>query len=119
MEVYTSYFARLKSIEERGLVPIAVCQYPPAWYKGAVYKKVAPTYDMIQGMKNSDTRVYSAAEYVESILAPLDRQSVLEDLERLSGGKDVALLCFEKPTDFCHRRMIALFLGYEDCELEF
>lgn len=29
---------------------------------------------------------------------------------KLSGGKDIALICYEKPTDFCHRHLVAEWL---------
>ena len=42
-------------------------------------------------------------------LKPLTVESVLTDLDNLaSGGLDkVILLCYEKPTDFCHRHLVA------------
>ena len=35
---------------------------------------------------------------------------VREDLERLSEGKDLVLLCWEKYPDFCHRYLVSDWL---------
>lgn len=109
----------LKKIDLEKYTPIAICQYPPSWYDGLVYKKVAPTYPMIQGMKEEATRDRYLAMYIEEKLGPLNSDNVMKDLEKMSNGKDVVLLCFEKPDEFCHRKIVAMFLGCKDCELVF
>lgn len=42
--IYTSYFAKLKSLPDN-IVPISICGKTPDWYKGLQYKKLAPKYD--------------------------------------------------------------------------
>ena len=42
--IYTSYFAKLKSLPDN-IVPISICAKAPDWYKGLQYKKLAPKYD--------------------------------------------------------------------------
>ena len=117
MKIRTSYFAQLKKINKiEGAVPIAVCQYPPKWYSGAIYKKVAPSYEMIQGMKCADTRDFFAIKYLE-MLNNLDQQDVLKDIMEIvksQNGSEAILLCFEKPTDFCHRHLLASWLGLDE-----
>lgn len=46
------------------------------------------------------------------ILSKLDPKKVVAKMEELSAGRDVALLCFEKPTDnqYCHRAYISIWL---------
>jgi uncharacterized protein (DUF488 family) len=104
-----------------GIVPIAVCQYPPRWYQGLTYKELAPDYEMINGMKDSSSRVHYSMRYVRQVLSLLNKENILEDLEHLSGGKDVALICFERPSDYCHRHLIAKWLGLDPdlCEIKF
>ena len=41
MEIYTSYFAKVKSLP-KDIVPIAICGRIPFYWKGLWYKKVAP-----------------------------------------------------------------------------
>ena len=38
----------------------------------------------------------------------LNANRVLEELKALSGGaENIALVCYEKPEDFCHRHLVA------------
>jgi hypothetical protein len=51
--------------------------------------------------------------YQDEILAPLNAQKVLEDLNVLARGKIPALLCFEPPEPekaWCHRGLVAAWL---------
>ena len=44
-------------------------------------------------------------------LGVLDKESVLKNLEKLAGGREeIALVCYEKPGDFCHRHIVADWL---------
>jgi len=63
--------------------------------------------------------------YREDVLSRVDIDTLREDIKRLSenGTKDVALLCYEKPGDFCHRHIFAEWMkeqtGYEIKEFGF
>ena len=43
--IYTSYFAKIKELEENNIIPISICGKAPDWYKGLQYKKLAPKYE--------------------------------------------------------------------------
>lgn len=122
MEIRTSYFAQLRKIEAMdGAVPVAVCRYPPVWYNGEVYKKIAPDYSMMTGMKNADTREYFKSKYLKEVLGRLEPGSVEKDIAAIverNGGAFAVLLCFEKPADFCHRHLVAEWLGRNPDEAE-
>ena len=122
LEIKTSYFAQLKKIcGMEGAVPVAVCRYLPAWYNGAVYQKIAPDYNMLTGMKNADTRKFFKQKYLTEVLGRLEPGSVEKDIEKIvesNGGTSAVLLCYEKPTDFCHRHLIAEWLGKNPDEAE-
>lgn len=45
-----------------------------------------------------------------SYLDELKVNIVLHQLELLARGNDVALVCYEKPGEFCHRRIVAEWL---------
>lgn len=51
--------------------------------------------------------------YNKEILGKLRVEEVVYEIERLSGRKDAALLCYEKPGDFCHRHLLADWLTRE------
>lgn len=117
MKIYTSYFANLKKLP-KDIVPISICGRAPDWYTGIQYKVLAPKFGFFQQWKlGHDTQYYKDHFYSE-VLDKLNVGEVIKSLFNMSEGKDVALTCYEKPTDFCHRHLVAEWLndnGY-DCE---
>lgn len=47
--------------------------------------------------------------YGEQLLA-LDPHQVVDELHTLTAGADPILLCYETPSKFCHRRLVAQWL---------
>lgn len=116
--IYTTYFAKLKKLPE-GIIPIAICGKSPAGYKGLSYKKLAPKYDFFMQWKATGDNNYYVKCFKEQVLANLEASAVIKDLYSLAGdtAADIALVCYEKPTDFCHRHLVSDWLssnGY-DC----
>lgn len=95
----TSYFA--KSAKHPGAVSIA--RFPPAWYTGARYPRLAPKPEML---KLEDWDEYKR-RYKGEILSVLDPDEVLRDLCVDGAGHDIVLLCFEKDRAHCHRGLVA------------
>lgn len=107
--IYTSYFAKLKKLPPN-IVPISICGKAPNWYGGLQYKKLAPKYSFFSEWKKSGDNSYYIEHFNYEVLSTLSPQSVHNELMKLSGGKDIALICYEKPTDFCHRHLVAEWL---------
>ena len=55
---------------------------------------------------------------IQKILQKLDKDTVLQELSAMTGGQDFALVCYEKPGDFCHRHLVAEWLGLNGEEIE-
>ena len=118
--IFTSYFAKIKKFPENA-IPIAICAKVPDWYTGLRYPKLAPKYDILMKYKDD----HNEADYVEcfnnTTLKCLNPLWVLADLRILldQDGADnlvpfwddpnshVALICYEKSSDFCHRHLVA------------
>ena len=47
----------------------------------------------------------------DEILRKRGAQSILNEICTIAQGRNVALLCYEKPGDFCHRHLLADFLN--------
>lgn len=118
IRIFTSYFGAVDRIMKQNpeLCFISISRYPPAWWldiKGLQYKNLAPTTEMLnkihQNGQSGDHREY--IQEFNLILSTLDRQTVVEELTRLSNGRDVCLLCFENPQKFCHRHLVAFWLN--------
>ena len=41
-----------------------------------------------------------------------------EELYEMSGGKDIVLVCYEIPSDFCHRHLVADWLRERGFDIE-
>lgn len=71
-------------------------------------KQVAPRRYMLND-KLTDAEYESM--YRNDVLRLVNARGFIADLERASQGMDVALCCFEKPGDFCHRHILAKWLN--------
>lgn len=99
----TSYFARVKQIG----APLSISGKAPAWYNGPQYKILAPKYGFFSAYKAGEIDSDGYTEcYYDQVLRHLDASQVYEHLIKIH-GKNVTLLCYEKPGDFCHRRLVA------------
>jgi uncharacterized protein (DUF488 family) len=105
MKIVTGNFANKKKYTEAGYIPVSIALYPPRYYNGLRYSRIAPAGWML----NLPEKEYTA-EYNNRVLGKLDPSNVFSELSKLSGGKNVVLLCYEKAGDFCHRRLVAKWL---------
>ena len=116
---YTTYFANLKKLPKK-VHPISICGKAPDWYEGLQYKKLAPKYDFFIKWKENHDNDYYIKCFNEQVLNNLNAKEVLLELSELIGfnnrHKDICLICYEKPNDFCHRHFVADWLrqnGFE------
>ena len=79
----------------------------PKFFYEHTMKELAPRYDMLQ-MPEDAYRIEFA-----KILNRLNAFEVLKRIKTIANEKDVALLCYEKPNDFCHRHLVAEWLKKE------
>lgn len=109
MKIYTSYFANLKNLEKEDVFPIGICCYPPKWFDGPNLAAIAPTPDILEKCKSSHAE-YEKRYRAEVLSIFKDISILINRISYISGGKDVALCCYEKPSDFCHRHIVAKWL---------
>lgn len=129
--IYTSYFAKLKSLPDN-VIPISICGKAPDWYKGLQYKKLAPKYDFFMKWKENHDNDYYVKCFNEQVLDKLNAEQVVKELDNLLLNQTVtidyngdpkevpriALICYEKPSDFCHRHLVADWLNKNGFECE-
>lgn len=126
--IYTSYFAKLKSLPDN-IIPISICGKAPDWYKGLQYKKLAPKYDFFMKWKENHDNDYYIECFKEQVLDGLDICDVVDNLYKLLTEEkrmlieitnclpwnnphvNIALICYEKPSDFCHRHLVSEWLN--------
>lgn len=119
--IYTSYFAKLKELEKHNIIPISICGKAPDWYKGLRYKKLAPKYEFFMEWKKNHDNDYYIEHFQAEVLNGLDAAIVIKELNCLVpnvNGKDIALICYEKSSDFCHRHLVAEWLNQNGFKCE-
>lgn len=113
--IYTSYFAKLKKLPTN-IIPIAICGKSPEWYKGLQYKVLAPRYWFFREWKKTHDNDFYIENFNKEILSLLDPHEIVKKLKQIANSDDIALICYEKPEDFCHRHLVAEWLnkyGYD------
>ena len=115
--IYTSYFAKLKYLP-KDIVPISICGKCPEWYEGIQYKVLAPKYKFFMEWKKNRDNDYYIEHFQKEVLDTLEVGTVINRLYELSEGKDICLLCYEKPNDFCHRHLVSNWLKENKIECE-
>jgi hypothetical protein len=112
--MYTGYFAKLKTYINAGLVPVSICGKAPDWYEGFQYKALAPKWSFFNEWKNGTEHKgdneYYIQHFNDEVLKGRSYIQTMEDLQRITGIDDlnkVILICYEKPSDFCHRHLVA------------
>lgn len=98
--IYTSYYGNAKELEKNGIEIISVSRGKPKWFQGRSIDSLAPTWNMLS-MSDED---YNVA--YERIL----KRNNAKDIVDFLGKGDVALCCWEKDKNDCHRSKIAEWL---------
>lgn len=107
--IYTSYFAK----PPKDIEGVAICRGIPEWFHGKTFQEVAPTIGLLHDYKAGlITEEEYAVRYKREVLDKLDPVDIAKKLD----GK--ALLCWEKPGDFCHRHLLASWLREHGFECE-
>lgn len=70
---------------------------------------IAPPPDILEKCKSSHAE-YEKRYKTEVLSIFKDISTLINRISYISGGKDVALCCYEKPSDFCHRHIVAKWL---------
>lgn len=109
MEILTSYFANIRNLPNN-VEPIAICTLCPVGYNGKKYKCLAPSSKLLLKWKKDKDINYYIQHFQEEVLNKLNISCVIMDLINLAAGKIPCLICYEKPSDFCHRHLVAEWL---------
>ena len=104
--IYTTYFAKVKNLPET-ITPVSIARKSPDGWKGLTYTKLAPTKEILSDWKENKNSSNYMHQYSKQVLDKLHIDEVLAELYALANTADIALVCYEKPEDFCHRHFVA------------
>lgn len=106
MKIYTGNFANIKKYTSIGLFPISIA-LSARYFNGTIYRPLNPDRSFLNDQETDYIQKYNQK------LKILYIKDVLKDIETLSNGKDVILLCHESAGTFCHRRLVAEWIQQE------
>jgi uncharacterized protein YeaO (DUF488 family) len=118
-EIYTNYYSSKKRIDSS--FEVSISQYPPKWFvpKGngdngvELLKEFAPSKELLMDYKNG---LEDDIGYTTRFLKEMEKKDInklMNDVIKKAQDKgltSISLNCFEIPTDFCHRHIIANIL---------
>lgn len=119
--IFTSYFSMIRNFPSN-VTPIGISRWEPKWYTGLNDKTVSPSKEILSLYKGDsiDEESYTSAYKDELSKVDLDAfmgrinsavEFTADNLPVSESHTDhVALLCYEKPDDFCHRHILASIL---------
>lgn len=110
MKVWTTYYGNLRSLPV-DVVPISIAARAPSGYDGLEYRALIPPYGVFADYKAGGPWENYIDGYTRQVLNRLDAGTVMSELSALSEGSDIALICYEKPEDNCHRHLVAEWLS--------
>lgn len=115
MKIYTSYYGNIKNLP-KNIIPISISLYPPKDYKGLKCEQLYPTLTIWNNWKKNHDKEEYIKDYMK-YLYTLNKNNILDKLNKKSKGKDICLICYELPNDFCHRHYAGLWLDKECKEI--
>lgn len=102
MTIYTSNYTRQCDNPKS----VAISRKPPEWYKGGHLIELSPTWDIITALRSGKI---DEAQYTKEYLLQLKQRKIDPELiTQLPDG--TMLLCYESPTDFCHRHILTMWI---------
>lgn len=106
VNITTSYFGNIRNVQN----PLSIAGKAPDWYNGPQFKHLAPKYDFYKKYKDGVINELGyTQEYYDRVLDAYTPESLVRTL-MYKFGNEITLLCYEKPGEFCHRRLVANFL---------
>lgn len=115
---YTSYYAKINKIDRSMYTLAAISYRKPDFCDESVLdcSFLGPWKDLLDGYKNG---TISEKEYTDQYLENLRRcWPGISSWFLANAAKNIVFLCYEKPSSFCHRHLLAQFLEEQgfDCK---
>lgn len=121
MDIWTGYFAQMKKYKQSDLVPVSIAYGTPVWYEGETCFELAPPRKLLIAYKKEGLSKEEYTKKYNEFLKTVNWSKVIDKLYAISekhDDRDLVLCCFEKPTDFCHRYLLAEFLTKNGIDIQ-
>jgi uncharacterized protein YeaO (DUF488 family) len=119
--IYTASFESYRLQKTANLAGVSIARRVPAWFKPPRWivrecKTLAPRAFFDKAVRG-EARDFAWQNFVEYYLRQLERLDAFEMLralrEKVNRGEEIALLCWERDPEYCHRRLVGDWLERE------
>lgn len=110
IHIYTSYYENINNLP-LDVIPISIAGIAHNNFKGIQFKKLAPRLAMFNEWKKNKDNTFYEINYIQYLNERFKKEDLLIELLTLSKGKDICLICYEQPGEFCHRHLVANWLN--------
>lgn len=108
--IYTTSFYNVRYLPT-DVVPISICGKAPDNWIGLEFKKLAPKWWFFVRWKDTHDNDFYIQHYNKEVLEKLDAYEIVNELTCLAKSDKIALVCYEKPAEFCHRHLVAKWIA--------
>ncbi len=112
--IYTGYFDNINKYMAQNLNVEGITRFPPdilGKYGLINHEYLAPSKELLLSYKNGEI---NRDRFIKTYMQFLnDNEDYIHDIVTwtLDKDKDTIWCCFEKPSDFCHRHLLAAFIN--------
>ena len=106
---YTSYFGNVKALPKDAVL-VSISLWSPRNWCGKHIKQLAPTEDILREYQRTHDIAKYCERFQKEILDGHDPKKLDKAIRERWGEGDVIFLCYEKPNQFCHRRLVAKWM---------
>jgi len=110
--IYTSYFANWRNFPTDALA-LGITRFKPDYWDKVNIENLAPSESLLRQYRNKqiDEYMFKCKYFQEIEDRGYTPKFVRDSLNEVAKGRDIILCCYEKPSDFCHRHLLAEWLG--------
>ena len=115
--IYTSYFENIYRIRDQvpDMTFVSIAGYSPQYFKGLHWKHFAPKKEWWNewhnkfhfNLESPESKAFYKEKYQKTVLDNLDIDLISSDLSKY---KEICMMCYELPFQFCHRHIVADWL---------
>jgi uncharacterized protein (DUF488 family) len=107
VKLYTSFWANRELADVDAQI-VSISRGEPRWRLPFAYRRLRELAPGDEAWRQKGRESFE--ETYRAQLEEIGAAAILERLERIGGARPVVMLCWEKPGEFCHRRVLADFL---------
>lgn len=107
MDIYTSYYGASRYLSASRYHKVSISLHKPKGLKIDHEPRLAPSQALLDAWHEG----LSIEQYVTRYRAEMslhgDLRAIFADIAKRADKKDIVLLCYERPGQFCHRHTLA------------